>query len=48
VKEEKNYARRIVEFVRIDTMEVIDSRPMTEQERNVELFPEISAAKADA
>lgn len=39
VKEEKNYPRRIVEFVRVDTGQVIDSRPMHESELNVELFP---------
>lgn len=49
VHESKNYTRRIVEIVRVDTGEVIDSRPMTEQERNVELFPEVREAnKADA
>lgn len=49
VHESKNYARRIVEVVRVDTGEVVDSRPMTEQERNVDLFPEVrEARKADA
>jgi hypothetical protein len=49
VHESKNYARRIVEIVRVDTGEVVDSRPMTEQERNVDLFPEVrEATKADA
>lgn len=48
VSEVKNYPRRIVEFIRVDTGEAVDSRPMTEPERNVELFPEVREAKADA
>lgn len=47
VVERRNEDRYTIELVRMDTMEVVESRAMTPAERQAELFPEAAKVAAN-